>query len=564
MQKRFDKHLQEMLHPSAGGGQTPYSDCEAFSYCVTGGKAHSLSEADLSEGRTTKGEFSAGPIPGGGRVDAPYKVIAGVSGGADSVCMLKLLCGSYLNLQVSVAHMNFSLRGVESDEDETFVKLLAESEGLPFYTKRVDTHEYACRNSLSIEMAARELRYNWFYELMHSQGADFLAIAHNANDNAETLLLNLTRGTGLRGICGIMERSKFSLMGTSVKRHTFTQRQPEFFDIIRPLLIFRREEIESFLSKYEIKFRIDRTNSDIEFSRNRIRNVVLPELMRINPSIIERLNRNISNFNAARSFVESVLPEYQKRFFSSGKEDYGTLRVEYLRFLFDSQYLKCSIVISALLRNREAGFLLFDSLERFGFNADTVEGILCSAKRADEARKFFTEGYVAVVERGKIKVYDLALSSLPDSVEIDNSILECGKWIPYGNFKIQLSSVDNLFNTSVEDESTISAKNFQEGSAVKEFRAFGEGALRISAEELKFPLFLRPVHKGDRFVPFGMKGSKLVNDYLSDRKLDNIYKPLSPVLTDSSGNIICLPGIEIAEKFRVKRSGERVLYLSIK
>src|SRR5574344_1128201 len=301
MQKRFDKHLQEMLHPSAGGGQTPYSDCEAFSYCVTGGKAHSLSEADLSEGRTTKGEFSAGPIPGGGRVDAPYKVIAGVSGGADSVCMLKLLCGSSLNLQVSVAHMNFSLRGVESDDDEVFVKKLAKSEGVPFFSKRVNTHEYAEHNSISIEMAARELRYNWFYELMQSQRADFLAIAHNANDNAETLLLNLTRGTGLRGICGIMEYSKFTLMGKNVEIHVIPQTGREFFNIIRPLLIFSRDEIESFLLNHSLKFRVDRTNADIEFSRNRIRNVVLPELAKINPSIVERLNNNISHFNAVRS-----------------------------------------------------------------------------------------------------------------------------------------------------------------------------------------------------------------------------------------------------------------------
>src|SRR5574344_60875 len=534
MQKRFDRHLKEMLHLS--GVIAGVSDISA-----SGGVTMIPERAGDVYGSVAEGKRS-------------LRVIAGVSGGADSVCMLRLLCGSSLNLQVSVAHMNFSLRGVESDDDEVFVKKLAKSEGVPFFSKRVNTHEYAEHNSLSIEMAARELRYNWFYELMQSQRADFLAIAHNANDNAETLLLNLTRGTGLRGICGIMEYSKFTLMGKNVEIHVIPQTGREFFNIIRPLLIFSRDEIESFLLNHRLKFRVDRTNADIEFSRNRIRNVVLPELAKINPSIVERLNNNISHFNAVRSFMESVMPEYQKSFLSFGAGCFNGHKGEYLQLLFDEQYLRCCIDIAALLGSSEAGLLLFESIERYGFNADIIEGILDSARRTGEARKFFTEGYVAVVERGKIKIYDGSVVSLPESRRIDdflpvssgvvNSVAECKKEVSYGDFTILFSSVSCAAHCKKEEIS-------------------GGRELRLSAEALKFPLLIRPVRNGDRFTPFGMTGSKLVQDYLAGTKFDNIYKSLCPVITDSAGDILCLPGIEISESFKVGRNNDRAIYLSV-
>ncbi len=184
----------------------------------------------------------------------------------------------------AVAHCNFGLRGEESDGDEQFVRNWADKHGIPLHVKRFDTTSYAQENGISVEMAARRLRYHWFGELCRENGYDAVAVAHNANDNAETLLLNLLRGTGLKGLTGMKADGYIP--------------DPDFTDIplLRPLLSMTRADIESYAAQHGLSWREDRTNASNDYKRNKIRNQVFPIFKEINPRFVETLNRNMDRF----------------------------------------------------------------------------------------------------------------------------------------------------------------------------------------------------------------------------------------------------------------------------
>jgi tRNA(Ile)-lysidine synthase len=211
-------------------------------------------------------------------------LLLAVSGGIDSVCLtrkVRLEGGPF-----AIAHCNFGLRGEESDADEAFVRSLARSLDVPIHVKRFDTEAYASAQGISVEMAARRLRYHWFGELCWEFGYAGVAVAHNANDNAETLLLNLLRGTGIRGILGM-------------KAEGFIP-DPEFGDIplLRPLLGMTRAEIEAYAKEQGLSWREDSTNASTNYKRNKIRNLVFPVFREINPRFVETLNRDMERFES--------------------------------------------------------------------------------------------------------------------------------------------------------------------------------------------------------------------------------------------------------------------------
>mgnify|MGYP002624885308 CR=1 FL=1 len=210
------------------------------------------------------------------------RLLVAVSGGRDSMCLVekvRLEGGPF-----AIAHCNFALRGDESDADEAFVRAWAGSHGIPLHVKRFDTRGYAAENGISIEMAARRLRYRWFGELCREYGYGGVAVAHHAQDNAETLILNLLRGTGLKGITGM-------------KAEGFLP-DPDYADIplLRPLLSLTREEIDAFVRENGIPYREDRTNAENDCKRNKIRNLVFPVFRDINPSFVRTLNRDMERF----------------------------------------------------------------------------------------------------------------------------------------------------------------------------------------------------------------------------------------------------------------------------
>ena len=216
-------------------------------------------------------------------------LLLAVSGGIDSMCLMEKVREE--GGPFAVAHCNFGLRGSESDGDEAFVRAQAARLGVPCHVKRFDTEAYARERGISIEMAARRLRYQWFGRLCRENGYEAVAVAHNANDNAETLILNLLRGTGLKGITGM-------------KAEGFIP-EPDFGDIplLRPLLEMTREEIETYARGHGLSWREDSTNAQSDYKRNKLRNRVFPVFREINPSFIRTLNRDMVRFAAELALV---------------------------------------------------------------------------------------------------------------------------------------------------------------------------------------------------------------------------------------------------------------------
>lgn len=200
------------------------------------------------------------------------RIIVGVSGGTDSVVLLHILIS--LGYDCVAAHCNFHLRMDESNRDEEFVRNKAHSYSIPFYHIDFDTIKYAKKNKLSIEMAARDLRYEWFNELLEKLGAQAIAVAHHADDSIETMLMNLVRGTGLRGLTGILPRNN---------------------KLVRPLLCCTHTDIENYMIEHGLEHIEDSTNLSNDYVRNKFRNEILPVLIEINPSVRENLYRSIEN-----------------------------------------------------------------------------------------------------------------------------------------------------------------------------------------------------------------------------------------------------------------------------
>ena len=235
------------------------------------------------------------------------RILLAVSGGIDSMVMAHLFL--QLGYQTGIAHCNFSLRAKESDKDEQSVRKYAGDHNIPFFTIRFETKTYAKKNGLSVQMAARELRYAWFEEIRRENKYDSIAVAHNLNDNIETLIINLTRGTGLAGMSGMR------LVNNR---------------IIRPLLFASRQDIITCCNQYDITYREDKSNADTKYTRNKIRHLVIPVLKEINPSIETTLNETAERFIGINEIVSEYISKLREKI-SEHNEDVIIFNVSLLR-----------------------------------------------------------------------------------------------------------------------------------------------------------------------------------------------------------------------------------------
>ncbi len=292
-------------------------------------------------------------------------ILLAVSGGIDSMVMAHLMIKAGYNC--GVAHCNFSLRGRESDEDEAFVRRWSEDHHLPFYSRRFDTLDHARRHGLSVQMAARELRHRWFRQVMHEHGYDRLALAHNRNDLAETILINLVRGTGLRGLRGMPARHD---------------------ELIRPLLFATRAEIESWAHEKKVPWREDSSNSGLKYLRNRIRHQIIPLLEELNPSFVDTLAATAKRLAGHEEIFERYLEEVRPRLLT-GTEERRLIPLDMVR----------------QLPARDA--LLLELLTPYGFSPPTVTRIL-DALDAPPGRQFFSPQYRLVKDRDHLILTPLA------------------------------------------------------------------------------------------------------------------------------------------------------------
>jgi len=300
------------------------------------------------------------------------RILLAISGGADSVCLFFVLIelGYYFEL----AHCNFKLRAKESDDDETFVKLLAHQNGVKLHVKSFDTENYARENKISIQMAARDLRYNWFDELLANNKLDYIATAHHKDDSAETFFINLIRGSGINGLTGI--REKINL-------------------IIRPLLNTSRDEIEQYLRKKNQIFRNDSSNNDVKYLRNKIRLHLVPLLKEMNPNIKQIIANEIS-------ILDSVSKIFQEQVECKRKE---------LLKKKDGIY---QIKIAELLKIDNLEIYFFEILRPFNFKE--IKQIIRSFN-SQSGKKFISATHQLIIDREFIFISELEKAAAVIKIE---------------------------------------------------------------------------------------------------------------------------------------------------
>lgn len=284
------------------------------------------------------------------------KVLVALSGGADSVALLRVLLR--LGYACEAAHCNFHLRGEESVRDERFVRALAERLGVPLHVIHFDTNAYAASHNVSVEMAARELRYDWFAKLRQECGAKVVAVAHHRDDSVETFLLNLVRGTGINGLQGI---------------------RPVNGDVVRPLLCVSRVEILDYLSSLEQDYVTDSTNLQDEFVRNKLRLNVIPMLETINPSVSDTIAETARRLSDVAQVYQEAIQAAKQRVMPDGK----------------------TIDIPALCREPGAQNLLFELLYPLGFNAAQVNDVF-RALHGESGRMFYSREWVLLIDRNRL------------------------------------------------------------------------------------------------------------------------------------------------------------------
>lgn len=419
-------------------------------------------------------------------------VIVGLSGGADSVALLQLLHSAGYNCVA--AHCNFHLRGDESNRDEDFVTHWVHEMGIPLHKISFDTKAYAAQQKISIEMAARDLRYAWFESLRTTLNADAIAIAHHADDNAETLLLNLVRGTGIRGLCGI---------------------RPTNGHVVRPLLTTTRHEIEEYLTAQGLAYVTDSSNHLSDFTRNKLRNIVIPVLEEINPSVRQTLNENIRRFEDVYKIYEEAIREKSNNILTkSGNK---------------------TLINIELLRNESAPeTLLYEFVKAYEFHPDQIKAVIESLDH-ESGKSFYSENYRLIKDR--------------EFLIVTNRVVD--QQMPY--------SIDKHV-TKITEPIKLTVRKLKNDSSFVVSKA--SDCIHVDADLLRFPLSIRKWQEGDYFVPFGMHGRKKLSDFFIDQKLSIADKDESFILL-SGDEIVWIIGRRTDNRFRITNTTENILEIKL-
>ncbi len=303
-----------------------------------------------------------------GLVPEKETALLAVSGGIDSICLASLFLNSSAGRRFAVAHCNFHLRGEDSDSDEALVAAWCGRNGVRYHKADFDTEQYASSHSVSIEMAARELRYDWFASLCKDNGYYGVAVAHNANDNAETLILNLLRGTGLRGVTGMQVETVVPV----------TRDELSGVHLLRPMLSFSREQIEEYVAANSLEYHDDRTNAETVYKRNRIRHLVFPVFESLNPSFLTTFAREMNAFSEVQEIADDYFISVRESVCEpAGKDD--LLRVNAVRLCHLKRYK----------------YVLYRLLEVYGFRDRLLEPVvrLLESGKTFSGKIFEAPGY---------------------------------------------------------------------------------------------------------------------------------------------------------------------------
>ena len=432
------------------------------------------------------------------------KNLVALSGGPDSVFLLHFLnkFKKKFKIEIGAVHINHKLRGKDSERDELFCKAVCDELSIPIYTLRKDVKSYSKKNKYSLEVAGRKIRYEFFEKISKANQYDKIATAHNADDNAETVLLNLIKGTGIKGIAGI-----------PVRRN----------DIIRPILSLTKKEILDYLEVNRFEYRIDESNLSNDFERNFLRNEVIPLIQKnINPSFsnsVLNTSLNLQSLNAGLAEIVGGL----KSTVRIKRNKSVSIPIEFINKGND-------FIISYTLKE------LIDENFSVKIESSDLKKIISLAKKQSGKSEELSEKLIALKERNEITIQKKASVknlkqkkiSIGNEAEIDGKILSILK---VKKNEVKIGKTKNV-----------------------EF---------ISADGLNSFFIVRIWEQGDKFFPIGMQGSKKISDYLNDIKINSFEKKEQLVL-ENKGNIVWVIGKRLDDRFKVTPNTKKVLKLCLK
>ncbi|MBQ8463708.1 MAG: tRNA lysidine(34) synthetase TilS [Prevotella sp.] len=413
------------------------------------------------------------------------RYLVALSGGADSVCLLRVLL--LLGYQVEAVHCNFHLRGEESNRDEDFVKALCKQHSIELHLIHFDTATYASLHQVSIEMAARELRYRYFEQLRQDTGAQGICVAHHEDDTVETVLMNLLRGTGIHGLTGIKPRNG---------------------NVLRPLLCVNRRNILYWLKEIGQDYVTDSSNLKDNVVRNKIRLHLVPLLHEINAGATDNILTTVRRLQEASRVYDDAIQQS-----------------------LDRLILADSIEINRLMQEPSPESILFAWLSPRGFPPAVIEQVADMLAAPQAGAEWQSETHQMTISRGCLVVEEKRTNRptlrLP----------ETGTYIYDDDAKLRLRLLDG--------------QHLDKRPCVAS----------LDASTVRFPLTLRPTQQGDRFQPYGMTGTRLVSDYLTDRHLTIFEKRRTLVLCDADGRILWLVGHRTAAPFCLTPTTKRTLLI---
>ena len=427
------------------------------------------------------------------------KLLLAVSGGVDSVVLCELC--KQAGYDFIIAHCNFQLRGEESERDEKFVQELGKKYSVEVLVKKFDTQKYADENKMSIQVAARNLRYKWFDEILKSSTvncqlptAQWLLIAHHANDNVETLLMNFFKGTGINGLKAILPRHN---------------------NIIRPLLFAKKEELTAFATANKLPFVEDSSNASDKYTRNYFRNELIPGLQKVYPQVEENLVNNIERFREIEMLYQQSINLHKKK-------------------LLEKKGNETHIPVLKLLKAEPLNTIVYEIIKDFGFTAHQTEDVIALLK-SDSGK------YIQSASHRIIKNRNWLIITPNQTAEAANILIEeKDKQIEFqqGEIKIEI-----LSTTNHKPKTT-------------------NLIAQLDAAGIKFPLLLRKWKKGDYFYPLGMQKKKKLSRFFIDQKLSLTQKEKTWVI-EMNKKIIWVVGLRIDDRFKVTDKAVHILQFTL-
>ena len=423
---------------------------------------------------------------------AEDKYLLAVSGGIDSMVLFDLFLKN--NINFSVASCNFQLRGEDSDNDLKFVENICIKNSINLYSTVLDVDKFSTMRKISTQMAARELRYDFFKKILEKYKYSYIVTAHHLDDNIETIIFNFIKSTGYKGLVGI----------------PFNKNK-----ILRPLINISKEEIEDYAVSNNISWRLDKSNNSNKYSRNKIRNEVIPLLKEINPSLGKSLNESLKRIKKLSHDIKPRVDLFIQKFVDF-KDDYINIKKD---FIDDIEKYE---------------ILLFDFFQDYGFNYSQIENIIKSLK-AKNQKKFISLNYELIIERKSIFIItkDFLVKTRYESKEIENIVL------PFFNLNVKKYK-KSLFTLNKSNNNA-----------------------QLDFDKITYPICIRNYKKGEKFLPLGMRKNKKISDFLSDKKVNYIIKLRQCVITDSTDSVLWVVGHQISNKFKVDSETKNILEFEI-